>query len=452
MADEKARQYETAYATQSHLHRFLLKSESDHYISGQRAGKFYLLTSFLYILLVFALFGYAIVRRIDDASAASSLTTTSVVTVEQELSSTTLANIGLAVSALLFGILMVIKVTRPIPYEYAFFVAALWIVFGAFSRNECVCCQVIVSDGQGHFHPRGTGLFDAVNHKMMQSGVCDHLTLITALHSIGIILMISLLYVAIFKDYDYFSVEERARLKMRQSYFATRSWDAEQAIVDASELETSSIPWFKSLLILVIIILAIIPFSCNNSADLPLQNYFIRIILFLAIFLLRLINTYTLRYNLSKFARAFNVLAILPNRRGDAIDERIQQVPEEPNDGLNIPPVPDLTSRRTSPAKLNVIAQETARSTTISVIIDGIISSLVLLVCGWFLTVAAAQVIYEMIVLYVAVIRHRNTQLELRDAYLKKELLMAMPQNKPNNSVDRPKTSATRPVKNKKSH
>lgn len=491
------------FRTRTSLHHFIKKTSRDNYITGVQSGKFYLFTGFLYILLVFIIFGYAILLRTDSTASSSSIKNsggtvidriydgagnditntvgltfnerTSLLASEKkiatsQLSTTTLANIALVFAVVIFGILWILKWTRPIPYEFAFFIVAVWIVFGSLAKSECVCCASSSSsslsskstilpntiDKNGtikpnskldeHDHSGGTYVLDAMNHWMHTSGLCNYLPLITTLHSIAIILMIALLYVVIHSEYDYFRTEKIARKKIKYG-IVEKDTESMMLLTEANEssngLTSLDIPWQKIVLILVVLILALIPFACNNAVEIAIENYFLRVILFLFIFLMRLVNSYSGRYILLKFSIAFNVLMQLPDK-GYSIDPRISnpgldnfdeldessdddEIDEDEQYGdllasrkkryLKRNNTPDATSSISSQLKTQIISQNISRLAFINIIIDALISSLVLIVCGWFLLIAIIQILYEFVILYNELEKYGTMSRELQSAY-----------------------------------
>lgn len=413
---------------------FLRKSSTDNYITGLGSVKFYTITLFVYFLIILSLFGYGIISRMDSLSLSVTLKTNSsglssthpkeppprlsdrdgggdnsefalnrandtddfpIVPPNpsivigrngndtksnspikdkkkmiQSISNTSIANIALLFSGIMFVILFFLKWTRPIPYEFAFFILAIWIIFGCYAKSECICCtssldkhqgttlEVDGDDNDDRTVKDPTHLSDFVNHLIKSAGICNHIELITSLHNITIIILTALLYIVIYRDYDYFTLERRARFKLKRTI--VYSTDEERPLnakdintmvneprlssdqynvqrgtndtillpstipADTDSIRLGDLPKLKILLITVILILALaLPLSCNNALNVTLENYMLRIILFAIIFLLRLVNSYSGKYTLPKLAATVNTLFTL-NDKGKTVDSRIE--------------------------------------------------------------------------------------------------------------------------------
>ena len=303
----------------------------------------------------------------EDASASQT----------PNLSMQSVANVTLVVATLLFAMLVLMGSSRPIKYEFAFIIVVAWIAFSAVARAGCLCCSPPTSsfamssaphtiptvhrnlgenakqlgysaspvrgdpdyendDGaptadaipptpEAHVHPDGKAdTADYVQHLIQDTGLCANLDLIVILHNAGIVVLITMLYAAIFYDHDYFKLEAEARKRMLLSLSSSdiEAANGMSASLSGQPSVNSTIYAVKLVLLVLVLMLALIPLSCNNATIVTLDQYLLRVILFAVIFLLRLINSHAGIFYLTKFTRMINTISAGTDR-GARVDERI---------------------------------------------------------------------------------------------------------------------------------
>lgn len=274
---------------------FIANYVQDNYLQGAR---FYIVTALFVLFQTVALFAYAIVLNWD----ASAL----------DLEPEAAANLVLLAATLVVFALALWGVSREVRVEYAFFACAAWFIYNTVTSGSCLCCVGSTST-TAHDHGRGgaSSVLDAANHRLVDAqDACTNEQLVYGLHNGFFILLIVIHYVVLlFFDcnYHYWLSVVLDVIKQRKQRAQTRAQASlvnTDVVVDETVTEdaTTHPPWFRILLVVLLLGLAAVPLACNSVQRLTFAMLLGKSAIVLALVTCRLTNTYLTRYTFVKTA------------------------------------------------------------------------------------------------------------------------------------------------------
>lgn len=138
---------------------------------------------------------------------------------------------------------LAMRATGPVHLELAFGVFALWLLYGAFSRRECICCNLDLRDALHNATGERAHHLDYVMDWMAERQLCDPTPRfwIDAAHGALVTVIMCCLYAVRHAESDYFFIEAMARARLFYTQVHTEGADEELLLTGTSPHATDAV-------------------------------------------------------------------------------------------------------------------------------------------------------------------------------------------------------------------
>lgn len=197
-----------------------------------RSPRFYISMLVAMVMFIFLFVAYGVIRRHALVEYAND---------QEDDAHSVVMDYGM-ISYFLLVLAMIIcagalslRATGPIHFETAFGVFALWLLYGAFSRRECLCCDIQIRN-TFHNGTRERHHMDYIMDWMEERELCrqDSQWWIDTLHAAGVALCTWALYAVRRAESDYVFIETKARARLFYTQIHTEGADEELLLTGTS--------------------------------------------------------------------------------------------------------------------------------------------------------------------------------------------------------------------------
>lgn len=210
-----------------------------------RSPRFYVSMLVAMVMFIFLFVAYGVIRRhaLLEQEDANNHRDTSIHydTIDYGIISYFLLVLAMVICAAALSL----RATGPIHFETAFGVFSLWLLYGAFSNRECLCCDIQRRDAF-HNGTRERHHMDYIMDWMESRNLCqeDAKWWIETVHALGVAMCTWALYAIRRAESDYMFIEAKARARLFFSQVHTEGADEELLLTGTSphELDGGSGP------------------------------------------------------------------------------------------------------------------------------------------------------------------------------------------------------------------